>query len=252
MTKKQRKANVFAVESVNKQINLPSVCPYCSRKSSKRTNILIHEYQVSSAEIWFFGLFGMIFKFMLGADYLDSKKVLTVATCGHCYNIRLFYRVLEWISRLGGILLLFVFLELFPGPNKPPLIQQNFSMILLVFSPFIIGAILAYLFRYLGDHRKGIVFAYRKNEEIWFRARSNDWFREYSDKNPVQSHAQTNTSSSELHFDQTTLSFDSQLSNETMSDVDESEIQIYSNCPACGSALPTDYNSCPDCGLFLR
>jgi hypothetical protein len=201
MIKKQKMANIFAVESINKEINPPSVCPYCSRKSSKRTNILIHKYQASSAEIWFFGLFGMIFKFMLGADYLDSKKVLTVTTCSHCYNIRIFYRVIEWFSRLGGIYLLFVFLELFPGPNMPPLIQQDFSMILLVFSPFIIGAIVAYLFRYLGDHRKGIVFAQSKNEEIWLRARSNDWFNEYNDKNPVQSQARTNIGTSESNLD---------------------------------------------------
>jgi hypothetical protein len=32
----------------------------------------------------------------------------------------------------------------------------------------------------------------------------------------------------------------------------ESNLEIYTKCPACGYSLPQDYSSCPDCGILLR
>lgn len=48
------------------------------------------------------------------------------------------------------------------------------------------------------------------------------------------------------------LTNDSGISiDDETSDV-ESNLEIYTNCPACGYSLPQDYTSCPDCGILLR
>ena len=48
------------------------------------------------------------------------------------------------------------------------------------------------------------------------------------------------------------LNVDTKSDDEIISSDTDSELEIYTNCPACGYVLPLDYTSCPGCEILLR
>ena len=82
MKNKTDKTNIFALDSGRKNINLPHICPYCSRPAAERANVRIYNNQVSSStEIFLFGLLWPLFHSIAGTDYIESKKILPQKTC---------------------------------------------------------------------------------------------------------------------------------------------------------------------------
>lgn len=57
---------------------------------------------------------------------------------------------------------------------------------------------------------------------------------------------------SDSYIENGELSNASEISIDDDTSVADSNLEIYTNCPACGYLLPQDYTSCPDCEILLR
>jgi hypothetical protein len=99
-----------------------------------------------------------------------------VKICKTHSNYTDLYKVLEWLSRITGIILTATLLINNSTPEEP-LFSRDFIMILAVFLPLIFGGILSLIFRNAADNAKGISYLGKEGIYNKYSAKNPDWIK---------------------------------------------------------------------------
>lgn len=177
--------------TISTNITHPKICPGCSGKATKPTKIVSYDYDTNEGGfILFFGLVGMLMKFLVGLQ--ETTLVLSTKICSECHRKVQNYKILEWVSRIVGFVLSTILLINLSTPSRP-LIRRGWGLIIFTFTPVIIGGVLAYILRIKADKIKGILYMGNDGKNNLFQAKNPKWLQELFELNPEKVISKTNT-----------------------------------------------------------
>lgn len=138
-----------------KNIKLPRSCPKCGDQNVLRQHYIKMYYfeEPDSKEIFLLGIVGQLLKFLILG--FEGKKLFKAWICNRCMTKARFFAVLEWIVRLGSIVLVFLLLKE-NSTKARPLFERGFATNFMVFSPLLLGWGLGFLFHKLYVNCYGI------------------------------------------------------------------------------------------------
>lgn len=165
----------------NASAYVPTSCPRCSTPASENAVVRSYNFESSTGEMLMFGALGQVVRFLIGGS--ESVELLNVGICSDCESRRSNFKVLEWLSRIGGLALTAYLLYANSTPELP-LTKRGIGTLLLVLSPLVAGAILALLFRTAADGAVGIKILRSEDGMIWLRSEDPTWMGEFVRSNP--------------------------------------------------------------------
>jgi hypothetical protein len=169
----------FSVKAANRE-NFPDFCPACGNSASKQVKVYTYDMEASPGEIFAFGMIGQLLRFIIGG--YESIVKMVVPVCEHCASKALMFKIGEWLVRIVSIVLCAILL-MDNSTKSRPLAQRGLGPILMVFSPLIIGGIIAYILRSKSDRSKGVVFIKEGKDQNFFRGKRSDWVDDFTAKN---------------------------------------------------------------------